>query len=91
MPLEPLMVIPALSKACSLISSFDWIPLTVADGLTIIQNPCLAVSVQINMSDLGPRDDVCNTGMIATSAQGYQICHHQSRATCAAQPIHVHS
>jgi len=68
------MVIPVLSEACSLMSSFDWISLTVANDPTIIENLCLVVSVQVNVDDLGTQDYVCNTGFIAViSTQGYQI------------------
>lgn len=68
------MVIPALSEACSLTSSFDWISLTVANDSTIIENPCLVVLVQVNVDNLDTQDYVCNTGLIAIiSTQGYQI------------------
>ena len=67
------MVIPALSEACILMSSFDWISLTVANDPTIIKNPCLVVSVQVNVDDLSTQDYMCNTGLIAIiSTQGYQ-------------------
>lgn len=73
------MVIWALSEACSLVSSFDWISLTVVNDPMVTENPCSVVSVQVNMDDLGTQDYVCNTGLIAIiSTQGYQIWQHQS-------------
>lgn len=92
MPLEPLIVIPALWEACSITYFFDCISLTVANDPTIIENPYLVVLVQVNMDDLCTQDYQCNAGLIAVvSTQGYQIWQHQHRVTCLAQPIHIHT
>lgn len=85
------MVIQALWEICSLIPSFDWISLTVANDPTITENPYL-VMVQGGVGDLGTQDYVCNTDLIAIiSTQGYQPWQHQSWVTCVEQPIHIHT